>query len=67
MVEILGWLATGLFAISYLSKNPIRLRLIQFSSAILWIGYGFCIGAKPVIAANLLVASFALVTALRSR
>ena len=29
MVNLIGWVATAVFAVSYFSSNPLRLRLIQ--------------------------------------
>jgi hypothetical protein len=63
----LGWVATGLFLVSYFSKDAGVLRRIQALAAVLWIGYGVLIQATPVIVANVLVAVAALVTEWRSR
>jgi len=60
MLELLGWIATALFASSYFFKRASHLRFVQATAAMLWVGYGFAIGAKPVIAANLLVAGIAV-------
>jgi len=63
----LGWIATGLFLVSYFSRNPSLLRRIQALAAILWIGYGLLIQATPVIVANVLVAIAALFSEWRDR
>jgi hypothetical protein len=63
----LGWVATGLFLVSYFSKDPGLLRRIQALAAALWIGYGVLIQATPVIVANVLVALAALVSEWRDR
>jgi hypothetical protein len=55
MIEALGWLATAVFVASYFFSRPGLLRAVQMSGAILWVLYGFLIGAVPVIAANVLV------------
>jgi Bacterial inner membrane protein len=55
MIEALGWLATTVFVASYFFSRPGPLRAVQMSGAILWVLYGFLIGAVPVIAANVLV------------
>jgi hypothetical protein len=55
MIEALGWVATTVFVGSYFFSRPGPLRAVQMSGAILWILYGFLIGAVPVIAANVLV------------
>ena len=66
MFEWIGWLATALFAASYLCKNPALLRGMQAAGALLWIGYGMAIHAQPVVVANLIVAVMALVSVLIS-
>lgn len=60
MVDLLGWVATIIFAASYFTKNSVRLRMIQAFAALLWISYGIVIGSLPVIISNLLVASLAV-------
>jgi uncharacterized membrane protein YedE/YeeE len=67
IVDYLGWVATGVFVMSYFCKSPAALRSFQMAGAILWIAYGMIIGASPVIVANVLVFSAAAWTALRSR
>jgi len=59
MIETLGWIATTVFVASYFFSRPGSLRAAQMGGAILWIVYGFLIGAIPVIAANVLVFSAA--------
>jgi hypothetical protein len=54
MTQILGWVATAIFAGSYFLR-PAALRAIQMVAAVLWIVYGVLIDATPVIAANTLV------------
>jgi hypothetical protein len=68
MSEWIGWLATGLFASSYLCRDALRLRLVQATAALLWMAYGLAIGARPVVVANAIVAGLAVLssaTALR--
>jgi len=60
MIDLLGWVATALFAGSYLLKQPVALRRTQALAAGLWIVYGAVIHAAPVVAANLIVAFLAL-------
>jgi hypothetical protein len=64
-VDIIGWIATAIFAGSYLCKDPKKLRWVQALAACLWIVYGAVIGAAPVLVANLLVAGFALWSSFR--
>ena len=62
----IGWIATALFASSYLFKQPAALRKIQAGAALLWVIYGLIIHALPVVAANLVVAGVAGWTAVFS-
>ena len=67
MLEWIGWIATAMFAASYLCKQPSRLRLVQALAALLWIGYGLLINALPVVVANAAVAVMAAYSAWRQR
>ena len=58
-VDLIGWIATAIFAASYRCKDPMMLRRVQALAACLWAVYGAIIGALPVLVANLLVAGFA--------
>ena len=60
MLDWIGWVATAIFASSYFSKEPGRLRRIQALAALFWIGYGVLMHALPIIVANLVVAAVAL-------
>jgi hypothetical protein len=64
-LDWIGWIATALFAGSYLCKDPMKLRRVQALAACVWVVYGAVIGAAPVLAANLLVAGFAGWSSLR--
>ena len=64
MLSWIGWVATAVFASSYLCKQPGTLRRVQAAAAVLWVIYGVLIHAAPVIVANLIVASVALVSSL---
>ena len=44
-----GWVATGVFAGSYLCREPQTLRKVQAFAAVLWIGYGGVIYSFPII------------------
>ena len=65
MLDLIGWIATAIFAGSYLCKRPGMLRGLQALAALLWIGYGIMIGATPVIVANMVVAVMAAYSAWR--
>lgn len=58
--EWVGWVATGLFALSYLVARPLHLLLLQALAGGLWITYGLALGAMPVVIANAVVTSGAL-------
>ena len=61
----IGWVATAVFASSYLCREAASLRRVQAAAAVLWVVYGVLIQAAPVIVANLIVAGAALVSSLR--
>jgi polyferredoxin len=50
--EWVGWVATALFAMSYIVKRPLHLLLLQATAGTLWIVYAIAIGALPVLIAN---------------
>jgi hypothetical protein len=60
MPNVIGWIATAVFAASYFFRQPSMLRKIQAGAACLWIAYGLLLGALPVVAANVIVAIAAL-------
>lgn len=61
MKEWIGWIATAAFAASYLCQDPVSLRRVQALAAGLWILYGLSVGAMPVIVANAVVATMAVI------
>jgi hypothetical protein len=64
--ELIGWLATSIFAVSYFVRNPATMRWIQALAAVCWIVYGVVLHARPVIVANVIVVMLAALTALRT-
>jgi inner membrane protein len=62
MLSWIGWVATAVFASSYLCREPATLRRVQAGAAVLWVVYGLLIHAAPVVVANLIVATVALVS-----
>jgi hypothetical protein len=60
MLAWIGWVATAVFAGSYLCKDQAALRRVQAAAAVLWVIYGALIGAMPVVVANVIVAGVAL-------
>ena len=65
MVDGIGWLATGVFLLSYLTTRAVTLRRVQAVAACVWATYGVLIHSLPVIVANILVATVAIVSSLR--
>jgi Bacterial inner membrane protein len=64
--ELIGWLATAIFAVSYFVRDPASMRRVQAGAALCWIVYGILLHARPVIAANVIVASLAIFSAGRT-
>ncbi|HEY3219650.1 MAG TPA: hypothetical protein VGJ80_02870 [Gemmatimonadales bacterium] len=64
-VDWIGWLATAVFLVSYFTKGPVGLRRVQGIAAGLWALYGVLIHSLPVIVANILVATVAVVSSFR--
>ena len=67
MIEWVGWIATAVFAVSYFCRRPAAMRRVQALAATLWIVYGVTIKAPPVIVANLVVASIAIISSFQRR
>ena len=67
MTDYLGWVATAVFASSYLFKRPAALRAAQAAAALLWILYGLLLGAMPVVVSNAAVFTIAVGTYLFAR
>ena len=66
MSDMVGWLATAIFAVSYFARSPVTMRWVQAAAAVCWIIYGVVLHSMPVIVANVIVVSLAALTALRS-
>lgn len=52
IVEILGWISTGLTILSFIPKGEARIRLINGIACISWIVYATLIKQNPLIAVN---------------
>jgi len=65
LLELVGWVATGVFAGSYLCREPRTLRRVQACAALLWIAYGLVIQSLPIIISNVIVATLASLSAIR--
>ena len=59
-LQWIGWAATAMTVASYFCRSPRTLRLVQAVAALVWISYGVVISARPIIAANVLVAGVAV-------
>jgi hypothetical protein len=64
--DAIGWLATAIFGVSYFVRNQATMRWVQASAAVCWMLYGILLHAAPVIVANVIVATLAGYSALRS-
>lgn len=62
MIDAIGWVATAVFASSYFCRHASSLRRTQALAALLWLVYGVLMKAPPVIVANVIVATLALVS-----
>jgi hypothetical protein len=65
MTDWIGWVATAVFIASYFAKNRRTLLFVQIAAALIWIGYGLLLRARPVVVANALVVAAAAFTAAR--
>jgi hypothetical protein len=65
MIDWLGWIASAVFACSYFFKGQVALRRVQALAALLWVAYGAMIHARPIVVANLVVASMAIWSTVR--
>ena len=52
IVEILGWVSTGLTILSFIPKGEARIRLINGIACISWIVYGVALIQYPIIVVN---------------
>lgn len=66
-LDLLGWVATAVFASSYFCKSPDMLRKVQAGAALMWIGYGMTLHALPVVVSNAVVLTIALFSLRASR
>lgn len=55
LIEILGYLASGLVAVSFLMKSMKKLRIINTVGAVFFVIYSVAIKAWPVAVINLFV------------
>jgi hypothetical protein len=70
ILELLGYTASALIAVSMLMNSILRLRLFNMAGAVGFAIYGLCIGAYPVTVLNgitVMVNAFYLVRMLRAK
>jgi len=67
MPDLVGWIATAIFAISYFCKRTKTLRRVQGLAALAWATYGMLIHSLPIIVANVIVATLAFGSSLWRR
>jgi len=60
MIELIGYLASALVAVSLLTSNVLRLRVLNLAGAVVFVVYAALTGAWPVMAVNLFVAAIDL-------
>jgi hypothetical protein len=65
MLDVLGWVATAMFASSYFFKTSRGMRRSQALAALVWVCYGVWMNALPIIVANTIVAVLACYTDLK--
>ncbi len=66
-IDILGYLASALVAVSLTMSSLARLRLLNLIGAALFAGYGWLVGAYPVFAVNGFIAVVNIVYLARMR
>ena len=52
MIETLGWIATAVVVGSFGIQDQKKLRIVNMSGSILWLGYGFLKQDNPIIFVN---------------
>jgi len=65
--QTLSFNDSGFVLSSYFFRQAATLRKIQAGAALLWVGYGFLIGAMPVVVANVIVAAAAVYSSFTER
>ncbi|MFA9205481.1 MAG: SemiSWEET family transporter [Burkholderiaceae bacterium] len=53
MIETLGWIATAVVVGSFGIQDQRKLRIVNMSGSILWMGYGFLKQDNPIIFVNI--------------
>ncbi len=53
MIETLGWIATAIVVGSFGIQDQRKLRIVNMTGSVLWIGYGFLKQDNPIIFVNI--------------
>jgi hypothetical protein len=53
MIETLGWIATAVVVGSFGIQDQRKLRMVNMTGSILWLGYGFLKQDNPIIFVNI--------------
>ncbi len=53
LIEILGYVSSVLILVSFMMKEPLKLRMVGLLGASLFCIYGFCIHSYPTAVMNL--------------
>jgi hypothetical protein len=53
MIETLGWIATAVVVGSFGIQDQRKLRIVNMSGSVLWLGYGFLKQDNPIIFVNI--------------
>ena len=61
MIDLIGYLATGLVVLSFAMKNVIALRIVNALGCTAWIAYGIMLQSNPVIITNVGILAINLV------
>jgi uncharacterized protein with PQ loop repeat len=53
--DIIGWIATAVTMLSFLSHKMLFLRVVNFIACAIWVVYGVLTGMNPVIVTNTVI------------
>ena len=55
LIEWVGYAASALIVISLIMTSVVKLRVVNTAGCVLFVVYGFIVGAYPVAVSNLLI------------
>jgi hypothetical protein len=56
-VDIIGWIATALTLLSFMTTKMSILRLINFLGCVFWVAFGVINKSNPIIVTNIVIAA----------